>query len=351
MRDRIFLRTNPVARPGAWRRCGATPGLVGAVLALQPLSASALDLNWPTACTDGTDCFVQNYVDHGGSRDFTCGPLTYPGHDGTDIRLPSLAAMRSGVAVLAPADGTVLRVRDGMADRSIRAADGTPDAAALAAVAGRDCGNGVVIAHADGYESQLCHLKQGSITVRPGETVSAGAPVGAVGLSGMTEFPHVHLTLTRNGEKLDPFTGGPLATTCGAAPADALWAEPVAYRATAVLGDGFTDAPPEAAAMRDSPVSLSRLGKDAGVLAYWVDLMGLRAGDRLTLRITGPDEAVLVEDTTVIPSSKAQYFRFVGKRLRAPLPPGSYQADLRLVRDANPAPQEILRHSRTLAVE
>lgn len=351
MRDRTFPRANPVTRPGAWHRRAVLPGLVGAVLVFQPLSAGALDLHWPAACTDGTDCFVQNYVDHGGSRDFTCGPLTYPGHDGTDIRLPNLAAMRSGVAVLAPADGTVLRVRDGMADRSIRAADGTPDPAAVAAVAGRDCGNGVVIAHADGYESQLCHLKQDSITVRPGETVSAGAPVGAVGLSGMTEFPHVHLTLTRNGEKLDPFTGGPLATACGAAAASTLWTDPVAYRATALLGDGFTDTPPEAAAMRDSPVNLARLGKDAGVIAYWVDLMGLRPGDRLSLRITGPDDAVLVENTILIPSSKAQYFRFVGKRLRAPLPPGSYQAELRLVRDADPAPQEILHHSRTLAVE
>ncbi len=351
MRDRIFPRANSVLRPWAWHRYAAPPGLLAVFLGLQPLSAGALDLNWPAACTDGDDCFVQNYVDHSGSHDFTCGPLTYPGHDGTDIRLPSLAAMRSGVAVLAPADGMVLRVRDGMADRSIRAADGTPDAAAVAAVAGRDCGNGVVIAHADGYESQLCHLKMGSLTVRPGETVSAGAPVGTIGLSGMTEFPHVHLTLTRNGEKLDPFTGGPLAATCGAAPADAVWADPVAYRATALLGDGFTDASPDAVAMRDSPVNLARLGKDAGVLAYWVDLMGLRAGDRLTLRITGPDDVVLVEETALIPSSKAQYFRFVGKRLRAPLPPGSYQAQLRLVREADPAPQEILHHSRMLAVE
>ena len=322
------------------------------LLALMPTLAGAFELTWPAACTDGTDCFVQNYVDHDGpgSDDFTCGPLTYPGHDGTDIRLPNLAALRAGVAVLAPAKGTVLRVRDGMPDQSIRAADGSTDAA-IAALDGRDCGNGIVIAHGEGYETQLCHLKQGSIRVAPGDTVQAGDAIAEIGLSGRTEFPHVHLGVTRNGQKLDPFTGGPFPSACGTAPASPLWAAPHPYRAVALLGDGFTDAVPDATAMRDTPVNRDRLKAASPALVYWVDLMGLRTGDRLALAITGPDGAVMVEDTAILPAPKAIYFRFVGKRLRAPLPPGSYQADLRLVRDAQPAPQQILHHSRTLVVE
>ena len=84
----------------------------------------SLTLSLPIGCEVGKNCFVQNYVDHDPSssyRDFSCGTLTYDGHDGTDFRLRSMAAMRTGVAVLAVADGEVIGVRDGEKDISIRA--------------------------------------------------------------------------------------------------------------------------------------------------------------------------------------------------------------------------------------
>src|SRR3546814_9430952 len=52
----------------------------------------------------------------------TCGPLSYDGHRGIDIRLPTLVEMRRGVAVVAAAAGEVLIARDGQPDRPMREA-------------------------------------------------------------------------------------------------------------------------------------------------------------------------------------------------------------------------------------
>src|SRR5262249_14978919 len=71
-------------------------------------TAQGIDLGAPIDCEIGRTCFVQNYVDHDpspGAKDYQCGTLTYDGHNGTDFRLPTLAAQRSGVNVLAAAEG------------------------------------------------------------------------------------------------------------------------------------------------------------------------------------------------------------------------------------------------------
>ena len=129
---------------------------------------------FPRRCTPGQDCYIQNYLDHDPSpaaADITCGPRTYGGHDGTDFALPSLKAMEAGVDVLAVTPGTVTALRDGMPDIAWTKATG-------AAVAGRECGNGVIIDHGGGWETQYCHLKQGSIAVRKGQRVGANGPSG-----------------------------------------------------------------------------------------------------------------------------------------------------------------------------
>ncbi|MFZ9199919.1 MAG: M23 family peptidase, partial [Paracoccaceae bacterium] len=105
--------------------------------------AGAFELAFPAGCTLGQDCYIQQYHDHDpGSEatDYTCGPLSYDGHDGTDIALPTRADMAAGVAVLAAAAGVVKGLRDGVAD-------------AAPFPTGQDCGNGVVIDHGNGWET------------------------------------------------------------------------------------------------------------------------------------------------------------------------------------------------------
>ncbi len=194
----------------------------------------------PLLCEPWRSCAVQNYVDHepsAGVRDYACGSLTYDGHDGTDFRLRSLRAMREGVDVLSAADGTVARARDGVPDVSFRTRE--------EAVRGRECGNGVVVRHVGGWETQYCHLARGSISVRPGDAVKAGDRLGQVGLSGKTEFPHLHFTVRRDGKTIDPFAFG--ASTDGCSAGRSLWDPAVVaafrYRAGFVFEAGFAAAP------------------------------------------------------------------------------------------------------------
>ena len=157
-------------------------------------------LHLPLDCELGKSCFIQNYVDHDPStnyRDFRCRSRTYDGHEGTDFRAISTTQMQAGIAILANADGVVLRIRDGIEDTSLPLDKN--------AVAGKECGNGLLINHADGWQSQYCHLRKNSIRVKAGETVRARQSIALMGMSGLTEFPHLHLTLRHNGKIVDPF--------------------------------------------------------------------------------------------------------------------------------------------------
>src|SRR5262249_32817798 len=191
----------------------------------------------------GKTCVIQNYLDDDpgpGARDHQCGAETYDGHDGVDIRIPSLRAMSDGVRVLAAAPGKVARLRDGMPDHGANQRDNVD-------VANRECGNGVVTEQANGWETQYCHMMQGSLLVRPGDMVVAGAPLGQVGLSGNTVFPHVHLSVRHDGRTVDPFDPDGTAARAGACtpanPSKTLWnaatAALVAYRSAQVLNVAF----------------------------------------------------------------------------------------------------------------
>src|SRR5688500_17564596 len=130
----------------------ACQSLCAAWFFFQPLTAGAqsTELGLPIGCEMGHTCVIQQYIDRDPSpnaRDYECGTLTYDGHNGTDFRLPTMAAQRAGINVLAAADGVVLRSRDGMSDISISAADAP-------SVADRECGNGLIISHGDGWETQ-----------------------------------------------------------------------------------------------------------------------------------------------------------------------------------------------------
>jgi urea transporter/murein DD-endopeptidase MepM/ murein hydrolase activator NlpD len=53
-------------------------------------------------------------------------------------------------------------------------------------------GNTIIIKHADYVFTKLSHLKEGSVTVKEGESVKAGQIVGKCGNSGRSPFPHLH---------------------------------------------------------------------------------------------------------------------------------------------------------------
>lgn len=313
------------------RNVGAVSG-VCAVLLLAPLQtvlADSFEMKLPIACEVGLTCFIQNYVDHDPSpnaRDYRCGTLTYNGHNGTDFRLPNLAALRAGVNVLAAADGQVLRGRDGMPNVSIR------DTSAPS-VDGRECGNGAVIAHGDGWETQYCHLDQGSVRMKAGDRVVAGQPIGRVGLSGRTEFPHLHLTVREAGKVVDPFAYGAPEGSCNSG--RLLWKaanqESLTYRPRVVLNAGFASGPVTMDQIESGETG--SISIEAPMIVSFVRAIGLKLDDTQRLSIKGPNGQILAERTEKpLDSNKAQVMLFVGKR-RPPggWTPGTYEASYAVI--------------------
>src|SRR5262249_19141843 len=89
-----------------------------------------------------------------------------------------------GREVLAPADGVVTEVIDGVRDN----VPGSMNP--LSAL-----GNAVFIQHSKHEVSVLAHFKQGSINVRAGDAVKKGQVLGLCGNSGNSSEPHIHYHL------------------------------------------------------------------------------------------------------------------------------------------------------------
>ena len=91
-----------------------------------------------------------------------------------------------GKDILAPADGTVVSVRDNFPDCRIMP-DGQPDPETP------DIGgNRIVIRHSENEYSVICHLMPKSIAVEKGQKVKRGDVIAKCGNSGNTTEPHVH---------------------------------------------------------------------------------------------------------------------------------------------------------------
>ena len=57
-------------------------------------------------------------------------------------------------------------------------------------------GNYVILRHAGGEYSHYAHLKQGSVKVKAGDTVTRGQVIGQLGHTGNSTEPHLHFQLT-----------------------------------------------------------------------------------------------------------------------------------------------------------
>ena len=100
--------------------------------------------------------------------------------------------------VLAPGAGTVVAAESGEADWEVgrtSLADSVVLARPLALF-----GNYVMIDHGNGEFSLLAHMRRGSVTVRKGDRVRQGQPVGRVGFSGSVYTIHTHYQLQRGAE-------------------------------------------------------------------------------------------------------------------------------------------------------
>ncbi len=233
-----------------------------------------------------------------------CGPLTYDGHKGTDFRVLDHDAFVRGIPVQAASAGHVLRIRDGMDD--VRLHHGKKDPR----INKREAGNAVLIRTAEGTLTLYAHLRKGSIRVSPGDEVQAGEILGFVGLSGLTEFPHLHFEVRRDETVIDPFVGTAPSAGCGNKIHE-MWTPEVAnqlhYQAGGLLDAGFGG---------DRPNLASVLYEEGGqnlptnnTLSFWVATWGIRRGDRERIELSGP--GVTAQNESTIKADKAQWFRYI----------------------------------------
>jgi len=283
-------------------------------------------------CVVGQDCFVQNYVDVDPGpqgTDYACGYLANDGHQGTDFRVRDLADVARGIPVLAAAAGEVTQVRDGMAD-------GFPDEMEPTGVEGRECGNGAVLDHGDGWKTQYCHLRRDSLAVSPGQVVQAGDPIGLVGMSGLAEFPHLHLTVWHGDRAIDPFLGPGASAGCRSA-RHPLWRDDagrrLAYRASGILNAGFAAVQPslrgiERGDYRDAPP-----GPQTS-LWFYVRMFGLNPGDRQRLRVFDPQGRLVIEwSSEPAAGAETHWLQPIGRQAPAQgWPTGRYRGEFILIR-------------------
>lgn len=321
---------NSLKRIVKFASCLATALLVPTAMA----NAADFRLSLPVACDLGKNCFVQNYVDiiPGKDRgDFACGKATYDGHKGTDFRVLSTKDTRQSVKVLAAAPGVVRAVRDEITD-ALMAKQLDPK------LKGRECGNGVVIDHGSGWQTQYCHLRRGTVSVAKGDRVIRGQAIAAIGYSGAAQFAHLHLSVRQNGKVVDPYSGAHVGMACNPNPIDGLWQqaaiEKLTYQRGQLIENGFSNAPVNSQVLENGAVVRPRA--DAPALVYFGRFINLEKGDVIRLSLTGPKGINLNNETKPLDRAKAQYVAYIGKKRRTKSwPTGLYKGTVHLVRNGN----------------
>ena len=212
-----------------------------------------------------------------------------------------------------------------------------------AAIAGKECGNGVVLEHEGGWRTQYCHLAKGSVRVKVGDQMTAGQPIGLVGLSGDTEFFHLHFTVRYRGKTVDPFAFGAPENSCGGG--RSLWAaslgEQMQYRAGEIIDFGFAGIAPTMEMIESGEIEQHAVTQGSDALVAYIRTIGLQAGDQQTLSVQGPGgAAVATNSLSALDRDKAQFLVIAGKkRTEAAWPVGRYVATYRVTRDG----AEVLR--------
>ncbi|PHS78390.1 MAG: hypothetical protein COB59_07165 [Rhodospirillaceae bacterium] len=221
----------------------------------------------------------------------------------------------------------VIGQRDGVEDISFKERT-TPLVSSLF------CGNGLTIDHGDGLVTQYCHMKKGSVFFFKGDRVKQGDFLGYVGLSGQTEFPHLHFQVTKDKQVIDPFAGLDRQKKCGVGKQplwDAKTLERLPYGPTVLYNAGFSFQKPDYKAIRAGLYKAKVVSTKISALVAWAEMFRVKAGNKIIFEIYGPGGQKIHQKTVNINADKAHYTAYSG--LRRPgkeWPSGTYQTKITL---------------------
>ncbi len=256
----------------------------------KPSAAQDMKFSFPAACVLHENCWVSSYFDlnrrNGRTADFTCGTIAKDNQNGVHVSLKDWRSMTLGVPVIAAQDGVIASIYEGLPDLVI-------DPKRMNEYSDNPCGNAVLIEHEDGWYSRYCHLRKGSIRVKSGDAVVKGQPIAQIGSSGMTDWPRLDFSLSRNGYLFDPFSGKTSLEKCGGI-FTPLWEQPMTYTPFAVMQSGFyVGEPKKNVAEGGNLPNYNVLPSFTPDISLWAVLMNLRKGDRIVMQILDPKGFVL----------------------------------------------------------
>lgn len=268
-------------------------------------------LQFPVKCQINKDCWIINYVDDDPStnwRDYKNGRETYDGHTGTDIAIRNIDKMRQGVDVIAADSGVVIQARDGMPDKNALAQDTTQ----LQNIA---CGNRVAIKHSGGWITDYCHMKNGSIKVKKGDIIATGQKLGEIGMSGLTEFPHLHINVQQGSQIYDPFTGHERYTK---GPISPLWSPQVLqqlnYKPLVVYNVGVSNEIPNFLGVRDEKYKSTRISAESYMIILWIDAFHVELNDSIDVLVKNPNGTPFLRQHIVIDKPHAKKLMYLGRK-------------------------------------
>jgi hypothetical protein len=191
--------------------------------------------------------------------------------------------------------------------------------------------------------------------VRSGDRIKTGQTLGDVGLSGDTEFPHLHFEVRRNGGVIDPFTGSGPGSTCGET-SGSLWETAartrLPYTPNGVVCAGWSASPPDRAAVLEDCERRDALSPSSPAIVAWIELFGLREVDRLRVTLSAPDGSALAETNVVMEKDRARQFSYVGKkRPAAGWSKGTYRARVLVTRTVDGAERTMIDSTREVIIQ
>ena len=299
-----------------------------------------IELSFPVACNIGQDCFVQKYVDHFEEKDvikdYKCQMhRSSDNHKGTDIRVIDAIDIEKGVPILSIADGVVIKKRDGIDDKFVTNKEEADKVNSFG------YGNVLVIKHNHGYNSLYAHMKKGSLIPEIGDKVYKGQKIAEMGISGLTEFPHLHFEILHNDKILDPFTGTQRKNDCDISTINNLWAKEdykklIDSQDARIVKTGFsTTQDIDKYKVMHGEYDNIDIKQDDEKILFWTYIMLPELADKALITLYDPRNKVISREEYNFKKSFATFFQYIGKKKKKDelWQEGNYRGEVQLIRN------------------